>query len=237
MPTTACIIQERLGLSTKIGALDFNLGCSGFVYGLSIAKGLIAANMAQNVLLLTGETYSKYMANDDKTNRVLFGDAGAATLVSVQKGVANIRNFVFGTDGRGANNLIVEQGGARTFGSLSSTTPTLYMNGPEIFNFTLETVPMLVTQVLEKNDVQLDDINCFVFHQANQFMLESLRRILKIPEHKFLIHLKECGNTVSSTIPIVLYEGLSAGKIKKGDRVLIIGFGVGYSWSGTLLEF
>jgi len=243
LPTSACLIQNRLGLSTSCGALDFNLGCSGFVYGLSLAKGLIAGGIAKNVLLLTSETYSKHIHPKDKGNRTIFGDASAATLVSTD-GFASIEDFCLGTDGRGAENLIVRIGGMRQQEALNdlafdesgnpSSSDHLYMNGGEIFNFTSEAVPVLVDQVLEKNQLSKDDIQLFVFHQANKYMMNYLRKLIEIDSDKFYFFLENVGNTVSSTIPIALCEAQKEGKLK--GNVLIAGFGVGYSWGATVLK-
>jgi len=195
LPTSACIIQNKLGLPTTCGALDFNLGCSGYIYGLSLAKGLVLGGIANNVLLLTGETYSKYLHPKDKGNRTIFGDAGSATLISTE-GFAEIGNFSLGTDGKGAENLIVKTGGLRCKSPMNDlafdekANPTssdyLYMNGSEIFNFTIEAVPELVKNTLLKNKLTNDEIEGFVFHQANKFMLNFLRKKLKINEETFL---------------------------------------------------
>lgn len=246
LPTTACIIQEKLGLETTIGALDFNLGCSGFVYGLSLAKGLIAGEMAKNVLLITSETYSKFIHPKDKSNKTIFGDAAAATLISSEKGFCTLGNFVFGTDGKGAENLIVKQGGMRfpvsdknedivdEFGNVRNDK-NLFMNGTEIFNFTGEFVPQLTEAILEKSNLAKEDIDLFVFHQANKYMLNHLRKKIKIPEEKFFIAMEECGNTVSSTIPIALYEAQKQGKVAHCKNLILAGFGVGYSWAACNL--
>ena len=243
LPTSACIIQNKLGLLTTCGALDFNLGCSGYIYGLSLAKGLILGGIANNVLLLTGETYSKYLHTKDKGNRTIFGDAGSATLISTE-GFAEIENFSLGTDGKGAENLIVKTGGLRckspmndlTFDEKANPTSSdyLYMNGSEIFNFTIEAVPELVKNTLLKNKLTNDEIEGFVFHQANKFMLNFLRKKLKISEEKFHYYMSEVGNTVSSTIPIVLYEKLKNGELH--GNILLGGFGVGYSWGGCVIN-
>ena len=243
LPTSACIIQNKLGLPTTCGALDFNLGCSGYIYGLSLAKGLILGGIANNVLLLTGETYSKYLHPKDKGNRTIFGDAGSATLISTE-GFAEIGNFSLGTDGKGAENLIVKTGGLRckspmndlTFDEKSNPTSSdyLYMNGSEIFNFTIEAVPELVKNTLLKNKLTNDEIEGFVFHQANKFMLNFLRKKLKINEEKFHYYMSEVGNTVSSTVPIVLYEKLKNGELH--GNILLGGFGVGYSWGGCVIN-
>lgn len=243
LPTSACIIQERLGLGTNVGALDFNLGCSGFVYGLSLAKGLIAGNIAKNVLLLTAETYSKHLHPKDKGNRTIFGDAAAATLISTT-GFALIGEFSLGTDGRGAENLMVNTGALRnphakndlTFdeGSNPSSSDYLFMNGGEIFNFTSEAVPLLVNQVLEKNHLTKEDIQLFVFHQANKYMMNYLRKLIEIDQERFYFYLEKVGNTVSSTIPIALFEANKENKLN--GKILLAGFGVGYSWGATVLE-
>ena len=242
LPTSACIIQDRLGIPTKAGAIDFNLGCSGYIYGLAIAKCLIMAGIVSNVLLLTSETYTKFIHPTDKGNRAIFGDAAAATLIS-KEGFATIENFDLGTDGKGAGNLIVRNGAMRnkttenTLGNGEMGSNNLFMNGGEIFNFTLESVPKIVSNVLEKNALQKADVDLFIFHQANKFMLNHLRKKLAIPEEIFYYHLEDIGNTVSSTIPIAIYEAMKESKIRKSNKVLLAGFGVGYSWGGTILEF
>lgn len=246
LPTSACIIQDRLGLPTSIGALDFNLGCSGFVYGLSLAKGLVCGGIAKNVLLLTAETYNKYIHKRDKGNRTIFGDAASATIVSTE-GIAEIGEFSLGTDGKGANNLIVKTTGTRhpeLCGEVSFdengnplSDDNLYMNGSEIFTFTLDNVPPLVKETISKNNLTKENVNLFVFHQANKYMLNFLRKKLKIEEERFYYCLSEFGNTVSNTIPIALTCAIEEGKLTGSQNVLIAGFGVGYSWGGAMLRF
>ena len=253
LPTTACILQDRLGLPTHIGALDFNLGCSGFVYGLSLAKGLVETGQAKGVLLLTGETYSKHMHQADRSVRALFGDAAAATLIEERSATPEdtvpwIGPFVFGTDGRGKENLILSRGGMRQAKQVDPLPPTettsdserfpnhLYMNGPEIFTFTLEAVPPAVEELLKRSGQTLDSIDLFVFHQANRFMLEHLRTRLEIPADKFVLALGDCGNTVSATIPIALKEARLKGQLTDNQRIMLVGFGVGYSWGATLIR-
>lgn len=243
LPTSACLIQDRLGLPTTCGALDFNLGCSGYIYGLSLAKGLIMGGIAKNVLFLTGETYTKHLHPKDKGNRTIFGDAGSATLISTE-GLAEIGNFSLGTDGRGAENLIIKTGAFRHKNAMNDlifdekANPTssdyLFMNGSEIFNFTIDIVPTLVKDILDKNELSKEDIDGYIFHQANAFMLNFLRKKLKIEEEQFHYYMSEVGNTVSSTIPIVLYEKLKENKLK--GNLLLAGFGVGYSWGGCILK-
>ncbi len=244
LPSSACIIQDRLGIPTTCGAFDFNLGCSGYVYGLAVAKGLISGGIAKNILFLTAETYNKYLHPRDKGNRTIFGDAATATVIS-NEGFAEIGNFALGTNGAGAENLIVKTGGSRypdkandlSFDENGNphSSDYLYMNGSEIFSFTQKNVPIVVRQTLEKNSLSMDEINMFVFHQANSYMLNFLRKKIKIAPEKFFVNMAEVGNTVSNSIPIALVDAQKEGKLN--GPVLICGFGVGYSWGGTVLNY
>ena len=246
LPSTACILQDRLGIPTSAGAFDYNLGCSGCVYGMAMAKGLISAGIAKNILLLTAETYNKYLHPMDKSNRSIFGDGAAACLISTD-GFAKIGEFSLGTDGSGANNLIVKSGSARCKNITGKFEEDeeghiwyddyLYMNGGKIFNFTLEAVPIMMNEILEKNHLQREQIDYYVFHQANKFMLNTIRKVCVIPKDKFYVNLLTTGNTVSSTVFIGLKDCIESGNIKSGDKVMITGFGVGLSWGGTILLF
>jgi len=243
LPSTSCVIQDKLGIPTSAGAFDFNLGCSGYEYGLALAKGLIVGGMAKNVLLLTAETYNKYIHPSDHGNRSIFGDGAAATLVSIE-GKYKIGEFVFGTDGSGAEKLIVRTGCSRhpekmgtvgnDEGGYVNAPDYLYMDGSGIFNFTLNAVPAMIKQVLEKNKMTESEINEYIFHQANKFMLSTIRKICHIDKDKFYIDLENTGNTVSSTIPIALKDYLSRGG--DADTIMLAGFGVGLSWSGTIIS-
>lgn len=246
LPSTACVLQNRLGIPTTAGAFDYNLGCSGCIYGMAMAKGLIAAGIANNVLLLTAESYNKYLHKDDKSNRSIFGDGAAACLISTE-GFAEIGEFVLGTDGSGAEHLIVRTGAARQrqatgFQDEDSEGHVrrddyLYMNGGAIFNFTLDAVPAMMKQLWDKSGLQKEEIDYYVFHQANKFMLSTIRKVCVLPKDKFYIDLENVGNTVSSTILIGLKECLSSGQIQKNMNVMACGFGVGLSWGGTILRF
>lgn len=243
LPTSACIIQEKLGLPTSCGAFDFNLGCSGYIYGLAIAKGLIAGSIAKNILLLTAETYSKYLHPKDKGNRTIFGDAATATIISTD-GWGEIMDFSLGTDGRGAKNLIVRNGGMRNPYKTNDlkfdengnpvSSDYLYMNGSQIFSFTQKNVPIVIKQVIEKNNLEPKDIDLFIFHQANSYMLEFLRKKIRIPQGKFFINMTEIGNTVSNSIPIALKDVIKSNKIE--GNILLCGFGVGYSWGACIIN-
>jgi len=243
LPTTACLVQERLGLSNAVGALDVNLGCSGFVYGLGLAKGLIESAQAENLLLITADTYSKFIRPQDLNVRTLFGDGAAATLIRKNgaAGAPGIGPMVYGTDGSGAENLIVRQSGLRIFEPDDDTELTndrgrLYMNGPQIVTFTLKAVPQLVDAMLEKAECTMDDVDLFVFHQANQYLLDHLRHRIGIPEERFYCAIKHYGNTVSSTIPIALKHAQWDGRLRPNDKVMLVGFGVGYSWGATFIR-
>lgn len=246
LPSTACVLQNKLGIPTSAGAFDYNLGCSGCIYGMAIAKGLIATGVAKNVLLLTAETYNKYLHPSDKSNRSIFGDGAAACLISTE-GFAEIGEFVLGTDGSGANNLIVKTGAARHNSPTGKSVEDdeghlwyddyLYMNGGAVFNFTLDAVPAMIKDILTKNNVAKEDINYFVFHQANKFMLNTIRKVCVLPKDKFYVNLAETGNTVSSTVLIGLKECIDNHTITAGMKVMVSGFGVGLSWGGTILQF
>jgi 3-oxoacyl-[acyl-carrier-protein] synthase III len=246
-PTTACIIQNRLNIPTHAGAFDYNLGCSGFVYGLSISKGLIESVGIKNVLLLTSSTLTKTFHPKDKSSRFIFGDGAAATLISATSKEKGIGDFIFGTDGTGYDKIILKDGGARNPLTTTSTIEKMddygnthsdscfFMNGTSIFVFGIKTVPKIINELLQKSKLQKEDIDLFIFHQANKFLLETLQRKLEISDDKFYIHMENIGNTVSSTIPIALYEATKEGRIKEGQKVLLVAFGVGLSWAGTII--
>ena len=235
LPSSACILQDRLGIPTTAGAFDYDLGCSGFVYGLATAKGLIAGGVA------------KYIPPMDKSVRTIFGDGAAAVLVDGELS-GRIGNFVLGTDGSGAEKLIVRTGGAReavrsnvqeevdASGNVR-TCNHLSMSGPEIFNFTLDVVPPTMEKVCAANGVDMDGIDLFVFHQANKFMLDTIRKVNMIPRDKFYVDMEDVGNTVSSTIPIALARAMEKGVLRPGMNVMILGFGVGLSWGATIIRF
>lgn len=246
LPSTSCVLQDRLGIATSAGALDYNLGCSGCVYGMAMGKSFVDSGMAKNVLLLTAETYNKYLHPSDKSNRSIFGDGAAACLIS-NEGIAEIGGVVLGTDGSGAKHLIVKAGAARQKSATGVVAidedghekydDYLYMNGSAIFNFTLDAVPALLKDILAKNNMTKEEVDYYVFHQANKFMLNTIRRVCVLPKDKFYVNLVETGNTVSSTVLIGLKQCLDAGNITPGMRVLVTGFGVGLSWGGTILRF
>ena len=248
-PTTACVMQDALGLPTSCGAIDINQGCSGYIYGLALAKSLVEAGTAKNLLLVTADTYMKFINRRDRSLLTLFGDGAAATLIrAVDQERELVGPFVLGSDGRGANQIIVKAGGLRRRTSPETaiehedsagnwrSDENLFMDGADVFSFALRTVPPTLQQLLEKSGMKLEEIDFIVPHQANKFVLERLRAKLKFPADKFWIDMEDSGNTVSSTIPIALEKAIDQGRVKKGDRVALVGFGVGYSWGATMVE-
>lgn len=245
LPTSACVIQHELGIPTYAGAIDFNQGCSGYIYGLSLAKGLISAQIASNILLITSEAYSKHIHPTDKSNRAIFGDAATATWISTGIGL-ELKNFSLGTDGKGVENLIIKNGGSRFSKNFNKSyidsngnsrrDDYLFMNGSEIFNFTIEIIPNLISNTLIKNNLIIEDVKWFIFHQANSFMLKHLRKKIGISEDKFPVDLAFTGNTVSSSIPLILESLLKENKIMENDNLMLTGFGVGYSWGSVVLK-
>jgi 3-oxoacyl-[acyl-carrier-protein] synthase III len=249
MPTTACLMQDALGLPTSCGAIDINQGCSGYIYGLALAKSLIEAATARTVLLVTADTYTKFINRRDRSLLTLFGDGAAATLIgAVESERELIGPFVLGSDGRGANQIIVKAGGLRHRPTAETSVEkqdssgnwrsdeNLFMDGGDVFSFALRTVPPTLQQLLEKTGLTLEQIDFIVPHQANKFVLERLRAKLKFPSDKFWIDMEKSGNTVSSTIPIALESAIGQQRVKPGNRVALVGFGVGYSWGATMIE-
>jgi 3-oxoacyl-[acyl-carrier-protein] synthase-3 len=239
LPTTACLLQNRLNLRTNVGALDFNLGCSGYVYGLSLADGLIRGGAAKRVLLLTAETYSKYIHPSDRSLRTIFGDGAAATLVD-SADEPSLSAFQFGTDGSGADTLLVAKGGARPLEAAIKPRhrqrweSDLYMDGPSLINFTVAAVPQLVENILAAAKLSDKDVDLYLFHQATLKMLDQLRERLSIDRARFPLALEHVGNTVSSTIPVLIDQLRRDGRLKRGTNSMLVGFGVGWSWAGGM---
>lgn len=244
LPATSCLIQSRLGLKKEIMAFDVNLGCSGYVYGLSIAFSIASNPMINKVLLLAGDTSTKLSSKKDKSTALLFGDAGTATIIQKSdKGEKSFFNLF--TDGSGYEALHVKDGGFRNQTSLKSfenhtdsddnvrNSLQLYMNGGEIFNFTLREVPKSINNLLSNSNLAVDEIDSFVFHQANKFMIDFLAKKIKIEPNKFHTSLKNFGNTSSASIPLTLVANKSDNPYNK---TLMSGFGVGLSWANCIVD-
>lgn len=257
LPTSACLLQHRLGLRQECGAFDVNLGCSGYVYCLGVCKGLIESGLAKKILLITAETYTKYVNDRDSVSRPIFSDGAAATLLEaceapsadVLAGEPGVGPFEFGSDGSGANMLIVEAGAARTpstpetavehvdVGGNYRSKDQLYMNGPGVFTFSINVVPPLVKRFEDMASERGAEIDAYLLHQANKFMLDRLRDLCDVDSAKYFNDVTTRGNTVSSTIPIAIIDAVRTGLVKPGSCALLVGFGVGLSWGAGLVRF
>ena len=241
-PASSCIIQHKLGLSTSIGCFDLPYGCSGYVYGLGIAYGLLKAGIAKKILFLTADIPTKGIANNDLELRSIFSDIATASLVTLDNHTKNTE-FVFGTDGKGAMDLYVEGSAYRKPLNTEFKLPAnlvngqMMMNGTNIFLFAVKKVPVLVNEILEKNNLSKDDVDLFVFHQASYFMLEVIRKKMKLPPEKVFLNIQDYGNSVSSSIPLALYDAQKKGVLEKGMKVLLAGFGIGNSWGATIIDY
>jgi 3-oxoacyl-[acyl-carrier-protein] synthase-3 len=218
-------------------AFDVNLGCSGYVYALSIAAALIETSTVSNALVICAETYSKYIVKTDRTCRPIFSDAAAATLVVASQSDC-IGPFDFGTDGSGALNLVVLNSGAKSeLMADGRLDRTIFMTGSAVFMFTMKMVPVSVMNLVRKRGISIDEIDLFIFHQASQLVLENIVRRLQLKPEKVFLNMGEIGNTVSASIPIAIKDAVNRGVLKPGQRIMLVGFGVGYSWGACLVEW
>lgn len=245
-PATSIYIHKQLGLSDSCGTLDTTHGCSAFVYALMIAKGMIEASGFKNVLLVNAYTLTKTLHPKDKASRFVFGDAATATLLTHSDKIC-IGQCVVGTESAGMEKIILRDGGQRNplnensynevgdeYGNITANA-NLFMDGTGVFLFSIRRVPLVVKQTLEKNNLVLDDIDVFIFHQANLYMIGAIAKKIGIPPEKIFNNMQKIGNTVGCTIPIALAQATHQGKIKTGNKVMIVGFGVGLSWSATVI--
>lgn len=240
-PTSSCILQNRLNLNKDIACIDMPYGCSGYIYGLAMAKSFVNTGIAKNVLFVTADTSTKTISPSDLELRSIFSDAASVTFVN-STNYNTIGEFVFGTDGGGWESIHISRSGFRKpmdsvfLEEEGLTNGKMVMNGLEIFNFGLRVVPKLLDDTLEKNNLKLEDIDLFIFHQPSLFLLKTLRKKINIPESKFFINIESHGNTVSTSIPLALKEAKEQGKLTTGMTVLLIGFGIGFSWAGTIIK-
>ncbi|SMH41633.1 3-oxoacyl-ACP synthase III family protein [Azospirillum agricola] len=250
LPATACVIQQHLGLSTSCAAFDVNLGCSGFVYGTWIAARLLSGIVTEpgrpgRALVLCGDTSTRHLRPDDRSTLPLFGDAGSATALERDETAGRLF-VVAGTDGAGASHIRIKAGGRRD-SLVPPTAPRspeeeerlfrdarLHLNGAEVFGFTLKAVPPLVRQTLDHAGTTVDAIDWCVMHQANKFMLDHLRKKTGFPEGRFVVDMEEFGNTSSASIPLAISHRLSTDLAEHRRRVLLAGFGVGWSWGALV---
>ncbi|MEI9985275.1 MAG: ketoacyl-ACP synthase III [Aliidongia sp.] len=246
LPATACLIQKRLGLPTSCAAFDVNLGCSGFVYGSWIASQLLSGSQGKRALLLCGDVSTRLLHPDDRATRPLFGDAGTATALEKVPDAAPM-HIVLGTDGGGGRHISIKSGGLRhnlveALRRPPEENETLYkdahthLNGPEVFSFTLRAVPALMREVLDYSGLTIDQIDTFVMHQANKFILEHLRKKTGIPAEKFVIDMHDFGNTSSASIPLAICHKLASAVAETTQRAALVGFGVGWSWGALIAD-
>jgi len=249
MPPNSCILQKMLDLPKDIFAFDFNLACSGYIYGLALCQGLIASNIIRNILLVMAETYSKYIHEQDRSARVLFGDGAAATWLSASNSDEMILDIECSTSGKNFEKFIIPAGGCRLPKSEETSTPAkdysgnirtqenIHMDGLGILMFVKSMIPKQIYALLDRNSMSIDEIDLFVFHQASGVALDSLEALMKIKPEKVFRNIRDIGNTVSASIPIALTDAKKCGRIKKGDTVLLCGFGVGLSWGTAIYRF
>jgi 3-oxoacyl-[acyl-carrier-protein] synthase-3 len=247
LPATACALHGRLKLAKSCAAFDVNLGCSGYVYGLAMAAGHVQTGAARRALLLVGDTISKVTSEEDRSVAFLFGDAGSATALESSTGGASM-HFVTGSDGSGAGHLQIQAGMFREpsnertrvvrarQGGISRSDEHLHMNGPEIFNFTIREVPSMIGAVMQAANWSAMQVDGFVLHQANRFMLEYLIKRMKLPPEKVVMALENYGNTSSASIPLAICARLLERVVGDPARLVLAGFGVGFSWGSAAIE-
>lgn len=248
MPPNACILQGALGLRETVMAFDINLACSGYLYGLAIADGLVASGRANEVLLVTADTYSKLIHPKDRSAAVLFGDGAAVSWLKPGSNGTGVVGLECGTDGRAYARFIVRAGACRLPKSPETASPKtdqsgnvrtaehIEMDGMGILAFVNSKIPKHVCALLARHNMTVDDVDLFIFHQASKLALDSLVKMLRIPPHKNFENLSTVGNTVSASIPIALAQAQAAGRACPGNLVLLCGFGVGLSWGSALVR-
>jgi 3-oxoacyl-[acyl-carrier-protein] synthase III len=241
LPATSCSLHARLGLSRSCAAWDINLGCSGYTYGLAAASQFIQCGSARRSLLLVGDTINRIVSADDPSTALLFGDAGTATALERDETARPIRG-VFGSDGSGAEHLIVPAGGFRQRTARPRESDAvrgeadLRMDGAEVFSFALREVPKLVKAAIALEDWQIEDVDFVVFHQANRFMLQHVAKRLKLPAEKLVLNLQQFGNTSCASIPLAMVDALGDELRTRPLRLVLVGFGVGFSWGATTAQ-
>lgn len=239
IPSTACVLHKRLELPKDCIAFDINLGCSGYVYGLQVVSSLLQSSNASKALLLVGDTITKTIAPKDSSAVMLFGDAGSATLLEKRNGVGAIHT-AYRTDGTGFKSIIIPAGAYRNRESINRrviwsdgnerSDYELYMNGVDVFSFTISEVPSLFNEFFEINGYQKQEYDCFAFHQANQYILRQLVKLTKIEKDKMHISMDRYGNTSVTSIPLTICDKYGDDNSREKKRVLSCGFGIGLSW-------
>ncbi len=238
-PATGCLVQDKLG-AVNAGAFDLAAGCSGFIYGLSVASQMVATGSMNKVLVIGAEILSRVINWEDRNTCVLFADgAGAAVIGPVEEGYG-FYSYTLGSDGSGGEAIIARAGGTRTPVTEEILKEKLHlaqMDGTEVFKFASRIMPEAINTVLAKSGLQADDIDIYIPHQANVRIIQSGAKRLKQPLEKFFINVQKYGNTSAGSVPIALSEAWDEGRIKKGDNVLLVGFGTGLTWAACALKW
>jgi 3-oxoacyl-[acyl-carrier-protein] synthase-3 len=237
LPSTSCVVHNYLGLSDSCATFDVGLGCSGYPYGLWLASMMIQSGGVQRVLMLHGETPSRFSDKSDRSVSLLFGDCGSATAIEACDNEESDQwHFKLHTDGSGYKDMIIEGGGFRDRFPKDPRKYSVKMNGANIFNFTIKRVPPLIQDTLEISEFDMNDIDYFVFHQSNQFIIKHLIKKLKIPAEKVPMTLKDYGNTGGASIPLTITQGGLKRPEKRPLKLMLLGYGVGLSWGSALVD-
>lgn len=237
-PSTACIIQDKIG-AVKAAAFDVQAGCTGFVYGLTTAVQYILGGLYKNVLVVGAEVLSKITDWEDRNTCVLFGDGAGAVVVS-EVGDGGILASILGSDGGGAKLLELPAGGSREPAgddTVKNRRHYIKMSGNEVFKFAVKILDKTTRGVLQKGNLSLEEVDYIIPHQANTRIIDASIKRLKLPRHKMLINLDKYGNMSSASIPVALDEAYRDGKVKKGNKIVLVGFGAGLTWGANLLEW
>ncbi len=239
-PATSCIIQDKLG-AVNAGAFDLTAGCTGFVYGLEVAKNFIENGSMKNILLVSAEMLTQIANWEDRNTAVLFGDgSGAAVISADESGVSGIDDTILKADGSGAWTLERHTGGVvhpYEEGKTTWADTALFMDGQAVYKFAVKVNAILITSLLERNNLTIDDLAWIVPHQANERIIQAAAKRLKLPIEKFFMNLEEYANTSSASIPIALNDMYEKGKLKRGDKLLLTGFGAGLTYGGSILRW
>jgi 3-oxoacyl-[acyl-carrier-protein] synthase-3 len=236
LPSSSCILQARLGLSNTCAAFDVGLGCSGYPYGLWLASMMVSTGGHKRVLVLHGETPSLFTTPGD-TTELLFGDCGSATAIERQRDDEDKWCFSLHSDGKGFEDLIVRAGGFRNRFDPDKRNYYLSMNGPNIFNFTIKTVTPLIDDTIALSGLTLDEVDYFIFHQSNLFIMHHLMKKSSLPKEKVPIILDQFGNTGGPSIPLTLTQGVKWENVNTKIMTMLLGYGVGLSWGAAMIPF
>jgi 3-oxoacyl-[acyl-carrier-protein] synthase III len=234
LPSTSCLLQHRLGLGTDCAAFDVGLGCSGYPYGLYLAATMLKAGGHRRVLMLTGETPSRFVSREDHTTSLLFGDAGSATALELDEHAAPAW-FCLNTDGAGAKGLVIPGGGFRDRCPADPRDLLLRMDGAAVFNFTIKRVPELVADTLAFSGLGVDELDAYILHQSNRFMMKHLIKKCGLDAAKVPILLEDMGNCGGPSVPVALTRALGPEPAAR-RRLMMLGYGVGLSWGSALMD-